>query len=96
MVVTFHCNFKKNVHKHFIKPELQKVKLTELVSLSIHHDFDETNSPLLTCIYMKQMNMGSIYQKFSNLLSFMEPSFVLLETEYFVVLANSFYLNCVN
>lgn len=87
-------SFPQNIHVHFIKTERQKATLTKLDSLSTDHDFDETSSPSLTGVYFKLMNMGSIYQKFSHLLSFVDPSFVLLE--YIVVLANSFYLHCVN
>lgn len=82
---------------HFRKPEPQKERLTKLVALSIHHDFDETHSRLVKRVYLEQMHIGSIYEKFYNLfLSFVKAFFVLLEKESFVVLANSFYLNCVN
>lgn len=36
-----HIPLKLPQNIHLIKPEPQKVKLTELVSLSMHHDFDE-------------------------------------------------------
>lgn len=38
----FHIPLKLPQNIHLIKPEPQKVKLTEMASLSMHHDFDES------------------------------------------------------
>lgn len=95
MVVTFHRNFQKKYTYTFYKSWTSNSKINRAGLIKYTSWFCWNQQSFTYMHLLEKMNMGSIYQKFCNLLSFVEPSFDLLEKQYFVVLA-SFYLNCVN